>query len=99
MNILKLIQRKEELFKDDILTFNNELTKIIESSSFLVLGAAGSIGNAVSKEIFSRNPKKLHLIDISENNLVEIVSILYTFLSSALFIISSSLPLNCGKFK
>ena len=73
MDILKLLQREEELFKDDISTFNNELTKVIESSSFLVLGAAGSIGNAVSKEIFSRNPKKLLLIDISENYLVEIV--------------------------
>ncbi|WP_268034975.1 UDP-N-acetylglucosamine 4,6-dehydratase [Algoriphagus sp. PAP.12] len=40
---------------------------------FLVLGGAGSIGQAVTKEIFKRNPKKLHVVDISENNLVELV--------------------------
>ena len=40
---------------------------------FLVIGGAGSIGQAVSKEIFKRNPQKLHVVDISENNLVELV--------------------------
>jgi nucleoside-diphosphate-sugar epimerase len=38
-----------------------------------VIGAAGSIGQAVTKEIFKRNPLKLHVVDISENNLVELV--------------------------
>ena len=41
--------------------------------NFLVIGGAGSIGQAVVKEIFKRNPKKLHAVDISENNLVELV--------------------------
>ena len=45
----------------------------IRKSKFLVLGGAGSIGQAVTKEIFKRNPKKLHVVDISENNLVELV--------------------------
>jgi FlaA1/EpsC-like NDP-sugar epimerase len=43
------------------------------NSSFLILGAAGTIGQAVTKEIFQRNPLKLHAVDISENNLVELV--------------------------
>jgi FlaA1/EpsC-like NDP-sugar epimerase len=38
-----------------------------------VLGGAGSIGQAVTKEIFKRKPQKLHVVDISENNLVELV--------------------------
>jgi len=38
-----------------------------------VIGGAGSIGQAVTKEIFKRNPKKLHVVDISENNLTELV--------------------------
>ena len=42
-------------------------------SIFLVLGGAGSIGQAVTKEIFKRQPKVLHVVDISENNLVELV--------------------------
>ena len=73
MNILKLIGRDEEIFEKDISTFENELSKIVSSSSFLVIGGAGSIGQAVTKEIFKRNPLKLHVVDISENNMVELV--------------------------
>ena len=50
-----------------------ELSKIVSNSTFLVIGGAGSIGQAVTKEIFKRNPKKLHVVDISEKNLVELV--------------------------
>ncbi len=73
MNILNLIGRNNELFSHDISYNNRELSNVIENSSFLVLGAAGSIGQALSKEIINRNPEKLHVIDISENNLVELV--------------------------
>ena len=72
MDILDLIGRKNEIFMHDI-NHHHELANIIENNSFLVLGAAGSIGQALSKEIFRRNPKKLHVVDISENNLVELV--------------------------
>ena len=73
MNVLNLIGRNKELFNDDISDHNLELSDIIKNSSFLVLGAAGSIGQALVKEIFYRSPKKLHVVDISENNLVELV--------------------------
>ena len=33
----------------------------------------GSVGQAVSKEIIKRNPIALHVVDINENNLVELV--------------------------
>ena len=49
------------------------MTEVIQSSRFLVLGGAGSIGQAVTKEIFLRQPRKLDVVDISENNLVELV--------------------------
>lgn len=73
MNVLKLIGRKEPLFEVDITTNANKINSIVESSSFLVIGGAGSIGQAVVKEIFKRNPLKLHVVDISENNMVELV--------------------------
>ncbi len=73
MNILNLIGREKELFFEDIQNNQSELARIVENSSFLVIGGAGSIGQAVTKEIFKRNPKKLHVVDISENNLVELV--------------------------
>ncbi len=71
--ILELIGRDKELFVLDIQKNEAELKSIVSSSSFLVIGAAGSIGQAVAKEIFKRNPKKLHVVDISENNMVELV--------------------------
>ncbi len=71
--ILHLIGRDKELFRDDMKTHAKELEEIVSSSSFLVVGGAGSIGQAVTKEIFKRNPKKLHVVDISENNMVELV--------------------------
>jgi len=73
VNILNLIGREKELFSEDIKQYEKELKEIISSSSFLVIGGAGSIGSATTKEIFKRNPKKLHIVDISENNLVELV--------------------------
>ena len=73
MNILNLIGRNKELFSEDVSEHNRELSNVIENSSFLILGAAGSIGQALAKEIFNRSPKKLHVVDISENNLVELV--------------------------
>ena len=73
MDILKLIGRYKELFTEDISKHENELTDIVNSSRFLVIGGAGSIGQAVTKEIFKRNPRKLHVVDISENNMVELV--------------------------
>lgn len=72
-SILGLIGRDKALFTQDILKSEKELSQIVESSSFLVLGGAGSIGQAVTKEIFKRNPKKLHVVDVSENNVVELV--------------------------
>lgn len=73
MNILSLIGRNKELFYQDIAIHEAALSHIVSSSTFLVIGAAGSIGQAVTKEIFKRNPKKLHAVDISENNMVELV--------------------------
>lgn len=72
-NILPLIGRSKELFSVDIANNEGHLKKVVSDSTFLVLGGAGSIGQAVTKEIFKRNPKKLHVVDISENNMVELV--------------------------
>jgi FlaA1/EpsC-like NDP-sugar epimerase len=72
-NMLHLIGRDKELFTEDIENHNEELERIISSSRFLVIGGAGSIGQAVTKEIFKRKPKKLHVVDLSENNMVELV--------------------------
>ena len=72
-DILKLVGRDRALFMSDIPTYSESLLQAISSSSFLVIGAAGSIGQAVVKEVFKRSPRKLHIVDISENNLTELV--------------------------
>jgi FlaA1/EpsC-like NDP-sugar epimerase len=71
--LLDLIGRQNPLFDVDIEANESDIRQIVSSSSFLVLGGAGSIGQAVVKEIFKRSPHKLHVVDISENNLVELV--------------------------
>jgi len=73
MDILKLIGRTAPLFDDDISSRSKELEGLVANSRFLVIGGAGSIGQAVTREIFKRNPLALHVVDISENNMVELV--------------------------
>ena len=70
---LNLIGRSHELFDVDINASEDELKDKVSSSSFLVLGGAGSIGQAIAKEIYKRKPNKLYIVDINENNLTELV--------------------------
>ncbi len=73
MDIIRLIGRDEELFKADIHRYEQTLSELVAASRFLVIGGAGSIGQAVTREIFKRKPGALHVVDISENNMVELV--------------------------
>ncbi len=70
---LKMIGRTSSLLDEDIAKNEVKLSSEVAGSRFLVIGGAGSIGQAVVKEIFKRQPKVLHVVDISENNLVELV--------------------------
>lgn len=73
MDVLELIGRHAPLFDVDILRHETELSELVQASRFLVIGGAGSIGQAVTREIFKRKPRALHVVDISENNMVELV--------------------------
>lgn len=73
MNILQLIGRDRALFDTDVACREDVLSEKVATSRFLVIGGAGSIGQAVTREIFMRKPKILHVVDISENNMVELV--------------------------
>ena len=72
-SVLSLIGRATPLFSQDIAANEDELSYIVAHSRFLIIGGAGSIGSAVTSEIFKRGPKLLHVVDISENNLAELV--------------------------
>lgn len=73
MKIFDLIGRQEALFEHDLSQNERDLSEIVNKSKFLVIGGAGTIGQSVAREIFKRNPKTLHIVDISENNMVELV--------------------------
>jgi len=73
MNILDLIGRNQPLFDTDVAGYASQLAERVANGRFLVIGGAGSIGQAVSREIFKRKPRALHVVDISENNMVELV--------------------------
>lgn len=73
MNMLKLLGRTGPLFDADVTRQEEQLSRRVAASRFLVIGGAGSIGQSVTREIFKRKPKALHVVDISENNMVELV--------------------------
>ena len=73
MNVLGLIGRTQPLFDEDVMRHDAQMRDLVSGNRFLVIGGAGSIGQAVTREIFKRHPKVLHVVDISENNMVELV--------------------------
>ncbi|MDB4566490.1 UDP-N-acetylglucosamine 4,6-dehydratase [Akkermansiaceae bacterium] len=73
MNVMEVIGRSLPLFNGDLLSREQELRQKISDARILVIGGAGTIGQAVVREFFKRDPAALHVVDISENNLVELV--------------------------
>ena len=73
MNILKIIGRMQPLFQKDLLKFEEDINHVVRNNRFLVIGGAGSIGQAVTKQLFARSAGLLHVVDLSENYLVELV--------------------------
>lgn len=94
-NLLAMLGRTRPLFESDLAAAEATLTAAVADASFLVIGGAGSIGQHVVRELFMRRPRRLHVVDISENNLVELVR----DLRSSLGYIPGdfrTLPLDCG---
>ena len=71
--ILELVGRKSDLFGSDLSLNESFIHDKLFGSRFLFIGGSGSIGQAVAIEIFKRDPRTLHVVDISENNMVELV--------------------------
>ncbi len=72
-DLLSLVGRQHDLLSEDLVAHQEELDAAVRAGRFLVIGGAGSIGQAVVKELFARSPRSLHVVDLSENNLVELV--------------------------
>jgi FlaA1/EpsC-like NDP-sugar epimerase len=71
--ILKLLDRKKLFFQNDFDNNKDLLQEKIKNSRIIVLGGAGSIGSATVNLLCSFNPLLLHVVDIDENGLVELV--------------------------
>ena len=64
--------RQESMFAGDIETNKDKLANEITDSSVLVIGGAGSIGSSYIRALLQYKPKKLVVVDISENGLTEL---------------------------
>ncbi|GAB6052559.1 UDP-N-acetylglucosamine 4,6-dehydratase [Magnetospira thiophila] len=69
----QLLRREHSLLAADMAANQQQLRQRIVGTRLLVVGAAGSIGAAVVRQLADFAPTTLHLVDLSENNLVELV--------------------------
>src|ERR1700676_1378763 len=65
--------RDTSLFAHDISTYQTQLHSTIEGRRVLVTGGAGSIGSATIELLLGYVPAAVHVIDIAENGLAELV--------------------------
>ncbi|KAA0577867.1 NAD-dependent epimerase/dehydratase family protein [Azospirillum sp. B21] len=65
--------RSGSLFAEDIARHRPEIEDAVAGRRILVVGGAGSIGSQLVAELAACAPAALHVIDQSENNLVELV--------------------------
>ena len=70
--IQHITHRETSLFADDIQLNEHTLSESIKAKSVLVIGGAGSIGSSFIRAILPFKPKRLYVIDVSENNLTEL---------------------------
>lgn len=71
--LARILGRNRSLFADDVERYAKPLAEAISGSRILVVGAGGSIGGAFVRQLARYRPRSLHLVDINENTMVEVV--------------------------
>ena len=71
--LARILGRSRSLFADDMSAEAGRLADAIAGRRRVVAGAAGSIGSAFVRQVARFRPAALHLVDIDENGLVELV--------------------------
>jgi len=71
--LAQILGRKDSFVEEEIRSFDGEITCALRGARLLVIGAAGSIGAAFTRVLAAYPMGGLHLIDLNENNLVEVV--------------------------
>jgi FlaA1/EpsC-like NDP-sugar epimerase len=69
----RILKRSGSLLAEDMAAHRGAVRDAVAGARIMVIGAAGSIGSAFVKQLIPYGPGALHLVDISENNLVEVV--------------------------
>jgi FlaA1/EpsC-like NDP-sugar epimerase len=65
--------RHSSLFKADVQQRRGEIAELLGGKRVLVIGGAGSIGAATVGELAAYQPQALHVVDLNENGLTELV--------------------------
>ena len=94
-----ITEREESCFKKDVEKNFNAIVKMVSGRRIAVVGAAGSIGSSVVKTILRFSPRALVLIDLSENNLVELVRDLRSSRDVKMPEEFSTLPIGMGSME
>lgn len=68
-----VLGRSASFLAQDLADAQDEIISAVKGQRILVIGGAGSIGRAFALEIVRHLPAALHLVDVSENSLVEVV--------------------------
>lgn len=71
--VLRVIGRDKALFFSDLDAHRDRIEARLKGARVLVVGAAGSIGNATTKILAGFEPAVLHVLDINENELADLV--------------------------
>ena len=66
-------QRASSMFADDVAESTLAIADVVEGARILVIGGAGSIGAATVCELAAFRPGQLHVVDLDENGLAELV--------------------------
>lgn len=70
---LSIIGRSKSLFLGEFEAFRNQIIESSKGSNILILGGAGSIGTSVVEHIIGLDVGSIHIVDINESALVEVV--------------------------
>ena len=73
LQVQNIIGRDHLLFENSLCSHHSFISNRIAGSRILVIGAAGSIGSAVTKLLCKYDPSLIYLLDINENSLASLV--------------------------
>jgi FlaA1/EpsC-like NDP-sugar epimerase len=65
--------RAQSFFADDVASHGHAIRDAVDGRRVLVVGGGGSIGSATLRALLPHCPSALHVVDISENYLTELV--------------------------